>query len=94
MIWNLPHIADWRFIQQRKQDMINKNNERENSKRIEHDYAVGDMILKKLSNTYKLERSKTGPYEIIRVHTNGTVTIKDGATTERLNICQIDPYYG
>ena len=94
MIWNLPHIADWRYIQQRKQDLINKNNERENSKRIEHDYAVGDKVLKRLSNTYKLERSKDGPYEIIRVHTNGTVTIQNGTITERLNICQIDPYHG
>ena len=94
MIWNLPHIADWRYIQQRKQDMINKNNERENSKRIEHDYAVGDKILKRISNTYKLERSKEGPYEIVRVHTNGTVTIQNGAMTEQLNICQIDPYQG
>jgi hypothetical protein len=28
MIWNTTHIADWQYIKQRKQTLINKNNKR------------------------------------------------------------------
>jgi transposase InsO family protein len=32
-IFQVQHIADWQYIKQRKQQMINANNARENSKR-------------------------------------------------------------
>ena len=48
MILNIIHRANWEYIRQRKQERINKNNERENKKRIPHNYQVGDLVLLKV----------------------------------------------
>ena len=42
-----------------------------------------------------MSQPRTGPYEIInsKVHTNGTVRIRRGAVTERVNIRRITPYH-
>ena len=37
--------TDWARIRQRKQDIINVNNRKENEKRIEHKYHVGEKVL-------------------------------------------------
>ena len=37
--------ADWAQIRARRQVVINRNNKRENNKRIAHDYKVGDLVL-------------------------------------------------
>jgi hypothetical protein len=36
MIFNTKHEANWEFITKRKQQLIEKNNEAENAKRIPH----------------------------------------------------------
>jgi hypothetical protein len=92
MIFDIAHVADWQYIQQRKQTLINKNNKRENDKRIDYDYAVGNSIIKIKAGTHKMEQPREGPYEIIRVHANGTVTIQKGPVEERLNVRQVIPY--
>jgi uncharacterized protein YaiL (DUF2058 family) len=92
MIWDVAHVADWQYIKQRKQTLINKNNKRENDKRIDYDYAVGDSIMKIKAGTLKMEQPREGPFNIIRVHANGTVTIQKGPIEERLNIRQVIPY--
>jgi hypothetical protein len=93
MILNVSHIADWHKIKTNKQNKINKNNRRENEKRIKHDYAVNEQVLiHNDSRTPKLMTPTQGPYKISRVHTNGTVTIERGAITERLNIRRLQPY--
>jgi hypothetical protein len=45
MIFNIQHIANWEFIKQRKQKIINLNNNKENSRRVQHVYQVGDKVL-------------------------------------------------
>ena len=36
----------------------------------------------------------SGPYDIVKVHVNGTITIQLGPTvTERINIRQVIPYH-
>ena len=92
MIFDIAHVADWQYIKQRKQTLINKNNKRENDKRIDYDYAVGETIVKIKAGTHKMEQPREGPYDIIRVHANGTVTIQKGPVEERLNVRQIIPY--
>lgn len=47
MIFNTTHIANWEVIRQNKQKLIDKNNKRENAKRVKHDYKVGDKVLLK-----------------------------------------------
>ena len=75
-----------------------KNNDRENSKRIDYNYHVGEWILIR-NDTYKvlnkMEPRYSGPYQIIQTHVNGTVTIKKRVNVlERINIRRIKPYNG
>jgi len=44
-ILNTRLEADWNIIRQRKQNMIQKNNQRENKSRVNHQYKVGDKVL-------------------------------------------------
>jgi hypothetical protein len=74
--------------------MIDKSNEQENNKRLDHDYQVGDKILlEKPGIIRKMTQPRTGPFEIIKVHTNGTVRIRRGNITEQVNIRRIAPYF-
>ena len=41
---NIPFKADWALIRERKQKLINVNNQRENCTRKEHTYCVGDKV--------------------------------------------------
>src|SRR6056300_1055057 len=52
--------ANWEYIRQRKQKIINKNNERENSKRKACTYQVGDKVLLKERGT---ENKYEAPYK-------------------------------
>ena len=56
MILNVKHIANWEYIRQRKQKLIDKNNQRENSKRIPYQYQEGDKILLKKGTEFKYEQ--------------------------------------
>ena len=94
MILPIKFKADWELIRKRKQDLINKNNERENATRINHDWTVGKKVLKLRADRAKMDPKREGPFTITRCHTNGTVTIVDeeGINEERLNIRQIIPF--
>lgn len=93
MIFPIQHLADWQLIKNRKQLLIDKNNARENAKRVDHDYAVGDRVLIYSPNPNKMEQPREGPYPVTQVHTNGTVTIQKGPVTQRYNIRQIVPFH-
>ena len=93
MILNINHLADWKAISLRKQQLINKNNINENNKRLQHTYHPGDKVLLENDNARKLECPRLGPYEVLEVYNNGTVTIRKGAVHERVNIRRILPYY-
>ena len=93
MVFNIAHEANWKEIKDRKQKLINQNNQRENARRIKHTYSIGDRVLMERTNsTRKLERPYDGPYEITKVFTNGTVAIQKGIVNERVNIRRIFPY--
>ena len=98
MIMNLPFIVDLNNIKERRQCLVDKNNNIENSKRIDYNYHVGEWILIR-KDTYKmlnkLEPRYLGPYRITQIHVNGTVTIKKRMNVlERINIRKIKPYNG
>jgi hypothetical protein len=92
MIFPIQHIADWQLIKNRKQKLIDKNNERENAKRVDYDYKIGDQVLIYTPDPNKMEQPREGPYPVMQVHTNGTVTLQKGAVTQRYNIRQIVPF--
>ena len=78
----------------RKQAEIDRNNARENKKRVQWDCSIGDQVLlEKPGLIPKLSSPRTGPYTITEVHDNGTVTIQRGATTEQVNVHRITPYF-
>ena len=82
MIFPIQHVADWQHIKKRKQNLIDKNNERENAKRVRYDYKVGDNILIYTPDPNKMEQPREGPYPVTQVHTNGTVTIQKGVVSQ------------
>ena len=95
MAVNLQHVANWKSISQRKQLQVDKDNERENSKRISHDYRPQDeVLLIKDGQFRKLDEKYQGPYTITEVYVNGTVRIQRSPhVTERVNIRRITPFW-
>jgi hypothetical protein len=92
MILNIEHKANWEYIRARKQALINKNNDRENSKRKHHTYKEGDMVMLRIGSENKYERPYGGPHRILQVNTNGTVKLQIGAVTDTINIRRLHPY--
>ena len=89
----IQHQANWKFITDRKQKLININNKRENSKRIPLTYAVGDMVMLKGDQRLKYgSEAYEGPYPIVKVYDNGTVRIRKGAITDTYNLRNIHPF--
>ena len=93
-IMNIQHLADWRYIQSRKQDLINLNNKKENKTHREHNYVIDDRVLVKQDQLTKYGTTQyKGPYTVIRVNNNGMVCIQMGNVFDMYNICQIKPYH-
>ena len=93
MILNVQHIANWEYIKQRKQTLINKNNNLENLKRKPYKYHEGDKVLLKRGTENKYESPYEGPYSILKIHDNGTVRLQRGAVTDTVNIRRITPFF-
>ena len=92
MIFNIKHVANWQAIKERKQKLINKNNERENKKRIKHTYQVDEKVLLIRHDARKYERPYDGPYRVKKVNTNGTLLIERGKILETVNIRRLKPF--
>ena len=92
MIFNIQHKANWDLIRQRKQKLINKNNQQENKTRIPHTYSVGDQVLLRRGTENKYETPYSGPHTILQVNDNGTVRMKVKAVTDTYNIRRLTPY--
>lgn len=93
-ILNTTFEANWKYIKDRKQRLIDQNNARENAKRIPHVYNIGDEVLYRVPVDTKFgEPEWTGPHSIERVHANGTVRLRRGIVTETVNIRNIKPYF-
>ena len=96
MFLDIPVIADIVAINNNRQLLVNKRLLRENSKRIRHDYAVGDLVYKKnyIGLSDKLSKTLSGPYPITQCHTNGNVTIRlKPNLTEWINIRRVRPKF-
>ena len=89
------HIADWKYIHDRKQSSIDKNNIKENKLRKPYTYTVGQKVLLKNAQTTKFGTDTYGgPYIIATVNPdNGTVKMKKGNVIDTFNIRNIVPYY-
>jgi hypothetical protein len=93
MFLNIPLIADWHAITQRREHLINDNLIRENQKRRRYDYVPQQRVLKKNWKPRKLDERTSGPYRVIQTHVNGTLTIElRPGVSERINIRRVIPY--
>ena len=82
MLHNIAYVPNYQNTWQRKQKHINYDNIRENSKRVSHNYKVGEYgYILRDGNYRKLQGDK-----VTEVFTNGTVGIQKGIVNERVNI--------
>ena len=94
MIYPIEYIAEWDVLRKKKQILIEKNNARENSRRIEFDYRVGQKILILHTDIQrKLDSPTSGLYKTTEVFSNTTVCIRHINVLERLNIRHVKPYH-
>jgi hypothetical protein len=94
MLLPMTFEADWAMIRQRRQTEAEKNNRKENKKRIRHKYKVNDKVLLTIPGIKpKLHTPRQGPYKVTRVYTNGTIRIRRGHVTERVNIRRVTPFF-
>jgi hypothetical protein len=64
-------------IQKRKQEIINKSNQKENKTQISYEYKVGDQVLLETPGILqKLSTPRTGPYPVTNVYKNDTIRIE------------------
>ena len=93
MLLDLPVIVDLVWIQQKRQLLIDENLRRQNNKRQEWTYKIGQRVLVKTINPNKLAPRTQGPYTIVQVYTNGTVDIRrNPLVVEQINIRRLVPY--
>ena len=94
MMFNISSLINWKELSLRKQRLVDKANLRENNKRIDFDYEIGQQVYITTDGVQrKLNRPKTGPFPITKVYTNGTVRIQRGAVNERINIRRLEPHF-
>ena len=93
MLLNIPIVTDIISITENRQLQTDLRLEYENRKRSHVDYQVGQMVYinNHFSASDKLKPAWTGPYKIIRVHTNGNVTVERGPIHQRLTIRRCKP---
>ncbi|OWZ08676.1 Pol Polyprotein [Phytophthora megakarya] len=87
------HFANWNFLSKQRFMATMQENDRENLKRLQHFYRVGDHVMLRIPAR---ERKKTdpvskGPFVIKAVYENGNVMLDTGTTEYRTNIRRIFP---
>ena len=87
---------DWNAIRLRKEQQIQKDNNRENATRKPHTYNVGDYVIIRNDSIRdpKHNRRAYGQYPIVQVRNNGTLVIEKGNYFETVNIRRVAPYHG
>ena len=93
MLLNIPIVTDIISITENRQLQTDLRLERENRKRSHFDYQVDGKVYinNHFSSGDKLKPAWKGPYKILRVHTNGTLTVERGQIHERVSIRRCKP---
>ena len=95
VILNIQFEADWEYIKNRKQKLINYNNKRENSKRVPYTYQVNQLVMLDVTGTTKSKYAKNpyqGPYKVLQVNDNATVVLAIRPLIDTVNIRNVKPY--
>ena len=73
--------------------VIDDNNRRANLRRRFKDYTNGDQVLLFTIDRATLQERAIGPFPVVDVHVNGTITIqREQNVVERVNIRRVRPY--
>ena len=95
MIMDVPLIANLAVIRDGRQQMIDENLIKQNKKRIEHHFRVGDRVEQIVWNKTKLSNRSDGPFQVLATHCNGTITIQRTPTvTDTQSTRWFAPYKG
>ena len=87
--------ADIELIRARRQTAAERNNQRENRRRIAYDYKVGDKVLVLSGGLDPKLQLHQGPYTVLAFNkTNGTLHVKRRNYVEPINIRLVRPYFG
>jgi transposase InsO family protein len=93
MLLDVPLLINMETLRQQRQALVDQTLLDANKKRRFHDYRVGDEILTLTYQPNKMEPRARGPYQIVQVHTNGTVTYqRDEHVQHRISIRFIKPF--
>ena len=90
---NIKHVSDWEHIRQHQQLRINLNNMRENMRRNNHQYKVGDKVLVNRKKNSKHELEFVGAFPIMQINGNGIFCFHKGIIKNTTNICRIKPFF-
>ena len=92
MFLNIPIIADLEGLHSKRAALVRKNLEFANRRCVRYDYQQGQQVLVKSVND-KLGQRTEGPFPILQVHANGTLTIqRRPGISERMNIRRLIPF--
>lgn len=93
MFLDIPLITDILTLTRLRQAKIDQRLLRANARRLHHEYTVGQQVFVKTHDRpNKLSLVRTGPFPILQVHTNNTVTIQRGPIHERISIRHLLPF--
>ena len=92
MILNVNHVENWEHIKQRQQALANKNDKRENSKRLPCKHEEGDSVLVKRGTETKHESPHEGPCSVLKICDDRTIWAQRGAVACTANIKKITPF--
>jgi len=80
-------------LQNMRQRKIHMNLIKQNKKRWNYDYQVGQKVLIKNKGQRKMEALTEGPFSIVQLYTNGTVALRRrNNVLERINIRRLSPF--
>ena len=93
MLLNIPVVTDIVSVAENRQLQTDLRLERENRRRSHFDYQVDGMVYVQnhFSAADKLKEPWKGPFKILRVHTDGALTIERGQIHERVSIRRVKP---
>lgn len=98
MLLDIPFLVDWISLRNKRQLLIDENLRKANSRRNNYDYRIGDQVYEIIKDRQtttlgnKMKSYHRGPYSVVQVHTNGTLTIRRTPTlTDRVNIRKLRP---
>ena len=94
MLFDLSFTTNFKDLINKKQKASDLNVDRENNKRVKYDYKINDLILLDRGTLQrKLVPKRDGPYQVIRVYSNGTLKIRKGIYVQRVSIRRCIPYF-